>query len=387
MGQNTRESQKYSISSYQSFVLLFSTIFGAGVLDLPRNITDDVGNDTIWVLFIAGLLVWCILMLITVLIQRFPQESIAEYLIKILGSKRFVWIGRILSVLLLIPIAGAWLAGSAMITRTFGETVHIMILTETPLLAIMVPFVLLVCLAGCSQISVLAKFSELLFPLSLIPIGMIIFSTLIHGRLLNVLPLMGVSWEQLISGVLTSAYAFTGYTVVLVFSGFYQQPKKALKVHSLAFGFTFLLYWGLCVNTLAVFGPEEVTKMMWPVLEAAKILQIPVLIERMESIILLLWVSTAFTSAANLYVAFVEMVCGSLKWTERWRKGVAILFSFVILGIALYPDRIQEIWAFQKWYGAIALGIAICIPLLLLMIALIRKQKGEIKYAKKTSSH
>jgi spore germination protein len=371
------DSSKRSITAYQAFALVHSTMMGVGVLSLPREVSREAGSDAIWVVLLGALPVWLFLFFMSRLIRRFPGETIVEFAPRILGPERRKWIGKWISVPFLLPLAVFWILALSQISRIFGEAVVSAVLLRTPIEAVLLMLILASAIAAGSKIGVIAKFNELLFPFTLVPLIFILVSIFERGDLTNVLPLFQADWQHVLRGILVSAFAFAGYKVVLVFGGYYQQPEQSFKAHSWSVLTVTLIYWGLVVNAVSVFGPHELVNMLWPVLESMKVIQLQnFILERMEAGIIAIWVTAVYTSMVNMYAAFTEMTMRFFRLDERMRKWVVIAVIPIIYTLSLYPDNIQETTMISGRVGIVALILAATLPAMLLIIAVFRRKKG-----------
>jgi spore germination protein len=376
--KSEKESSKESISNYQVFALIYSSMFGAGVLSLPREITRITGTDTIWVILVAGVVTWLLIMLLSWLTYRFPRLSIVQFAPEILGFGQKKRAGKWLSVPFWLALASFWVIGIAVITRVFSEAVLTTILPNTPVEAIMLTVLITGAIAAGSDLGTVAKYNELLLPFSFLPFFFMVFALLERGELTNLLPLGQISWWHVGKGILSAAYAYSGYKVILMFSGFYQQPERAWKAHSLAvLGVTFS-FWYITVTSLSVFGTEELNRIFLPVLESIKEVQVHVMIlDRIEAGILAIWLLVVFTSVANLYAALVEMIMQVFKLKERVRRWVAFAVIPVVYFLSVIPRNVQELSIYMEWTGWAGMSLSFVIPAVLLTIALIRKKRGK----------
>jgi len=122
MSQPTEKASKQTITAYQAFALIYSTILGVGILSLPRDMAETVGNDMVWVIIMSGLIVGVLLYFITWLCQRFPRQTMVQFFPQILGSEKNPKVGRILSIPFFILIGSFWLISVASVARIFGES-------------------------------------------------------------------------------------------------------------------------------------------------------------------------------------------------------------------------------------------------------------------------
>jgi spore germination protein len=348
------------------------------VLSLPREITRITGTDTIWVILVAGVVTWLLIMLLSWLTYRFPRLSIVQFAPEILGFGQKKRAGKWLSVPFWLALASFWVIGIAVITRVFSEAVLTTILPNTPVEAIMLTVLITGAIAAGSDLGTVAKYNELLLPFSFLPFFFMVFALLERGELTNLLPLGQISWWHVGKGILSAAYAYSGYKVILMFSGFYQQPERAWKAHSLAvLGVTFS-FWYITVTSLSVFGTEELNRIFLPVLESIKEVQVQVMIlDRIEAGILAIWLLVVFTSVANLYAALVEMIMQVFKLKERVRRWVAFAVIPVVYFLSVIPRNVQELSIYMEWTGWAGMSLSFVIPAVLLTIALIRKKRGK----------
>ncbi|TCS93077.1 GerAB/ArcD/ProY family transporter [Hazenella coriacea] len=377
-----------TITPYQSFALIVSTIYGIGILTLPRTLAKSVGNDAVWVLLIAGILVWVLIYLNTRLIQRFPKQTIVQFVPRILGSKRKKWIGLGLASPIFLVLAVAWMSGVSLETRMFAEAMNTGVLQRTPLEVIIGVLLLTATIAAGAKPSVIARFNELLLPLSFIPFLLIFFAVFQRGEMTNLLPLFHqISWSTLWKSVLTAAYTFVGYEVILIFSAFYRKPDQALKYHSTALGVVLFIYWGFLVAALGIFTSNEVQHILWPGLEVVRVIESPTLIiEGLESGVLSLWVITVFTAIVNIYVALVQLIIQLFKIPDRHTWKVVGGLGVIAFLLAKWPENIQMLLLLTHWYGFFSLIITFLIPILLLGISIIRKLKGGSEHGSQASS-
>lgn len=375
-----KTASKQVITSYQAFTLLYSTIFGAGVLSLPRSVGESAGNDMIWVILLSGVVVAILVYLITRLCQRFPGMTLVQFAPYILGSRKRKWVGYVISFPFLLMVALFFVMGTASVVRIFGETVVTTMLPRTPVEAVMLIFLLAAAIGAGSDLGVIAKLNELLFPITLIPFLSMIYALFQSGEITNILPLFQLDPMVLPKALMGGAFAFAGFQVVMIFSGFYQQPEKMKKANMISILAITISYWYLCAISLSVFGIDEVNNLMFPVLEVAKVVKMEdILFERIESAILSIWLVAGYTSVVNLFSALVQIIIEYFRLSERYRRWIAFLAVPVFLYLALIPENTQEVGIYADRIGLYDAVISVIIPVVLLLVAVIRKKKGEVR--------
>jgi spore germination protein len=375
-----KTASKQVITSYQAFTLLYSTIFGAGVLSLPRSVGESAGNDMIWVILLSGVVVAILVYLMTRLCQRFPGMTLVQFAPYILGSRKRKWVGYVISFPFLLMVALFFVMGTASVVRIFGETVVTTMLPRTPVEAVMLIFLLAAAFGAGSDLGVIAKLNEFLFPITLIPFLSMIYALFQSGEITNILPLFQLDPLVLPKALMGGAFAFAGFQVVMIFSGFYQQPEKMKKANMISILAITISYWYLCAISLSVFGIDEVKNLMFPVLEVAKVVKMEdILFERIESAILSIWLVAGYTSVVNLFSALVQIIIEYFRLSERYRRWIAFLAVPVFLYLALIPENTQEVGIYADRIGLYDGVISVIIPVVLLLVAVIRKKKGEVR--------
>ncbi len=375
-----KTASKQVITSYQAFTLLYSTIFGAGVLSLPRSVGESAGNDMIWVILLSGVVVAILVYLITRLCQRFPGMTLVQFAPYILGSRKRKWVGYVISFPFLLMVALFFVMGTASVVRIFGETVVTTMLPRTPVEAVMLIFLLAAAIGAGSDLGVIAKLNEFLFPITLIPFLSMIYALFQSGEITNILPLFQLDPMVLPKALMGGAFAFAGFQVVMIFSGFYQQPEKMKKANMISILAITISYWYLCAISLSVFGIDEGNNLMFPVLEVAKVVKMEdILFERIESAILSIWLVAGYTSVVNLFSALVQIIIEYFRLSERYRRWIAFLAVPVFLYLALIPENTQEVGIYADRIGLYDAVISVIIPVVLLLVAVIRKKKGEVR--------
>ncbi|WP_194830653.1 GerAB/ArcD/ProY family transporter [Laceyella tengchongensis] len=368
----------HTISPYQAFVLMYQSMYGVGVLSLPRDVGKFTGNDLLWVIVLSGLTVWGIVMLNTWLCQRFPGMTIMTYAPRILGNDKREWVGKVLTFPILAGLGIFWIMGMSISTRVFGEVVVTGVLVQTPIEAVILVFLIACAIAGGSHPTNMAKFNEFMFPFTLIPILLLVIALVQRGELANLFPLGEAHWPLILRGVVSATYSFAGYKILLIFSGYYAKPYKSYQSHSTAMLSVTFIYWFACLTSLSVFGKDEINNILYPVWESIKVVYLKELFfERMESAILAIWLIAVFCSITNLLMSLVQALMDAFHLHEKWRRWLSFSIVPIVYFIAMIPQNIKVVGVYASRQGIFALMLALSIPAILLPVSLIRKKKGE----------
>lgn len=365
------------ISPRQSASLIASTMLGVGVLTLPRAAASEA-SEAAWITVILGAFFAIIaIVMITRLGFRFPQKDFVQYSTIILGTnkKERSILGRILSTPFILVFLGYSLVTTALIARSFGEVVVNAVLRDTPLEVVIATMLITSLILVMYDIEVLARVNEILLPIIVIPVLFIALFSFQSFELVNLLPV----WPQLqikefLSGVLITFFAYQGYEIITIFSAHTFITKKTLRLNIIGLLIPAFIYTFIVIAGVSVFGNEELALLMWPTLELVKVTQVPGLVlERMESAFLGVWVAAVFTTTANLYYVasylFSQYVGGM-----RYRRWFGLAFLPLIFLISLGPQNVIALFDWQQYIGYTGMLVGLIFPLILTLVAKLRKK-------------
>lgn len=369
------------ITPQQSTSVIASTILGVGVLTLPRYTAE--AREAAWlVLILSGLLTLFAIYIITKLGQRFPNRTIVDYSAHILGSRRVAWIGKGLAAPISILFIVFWFVATAVITRTFGEVIVTTVLRNTPLEVIILTMLLATLCFIMFEVEVLARFNEILFPFIIVPGLFIAAVSFQNARIDNLLPLFTIDWATFLKSVFKTSAAYLGFSVIILFMAYSQDNGKIVKANLTGVGIPAFVYVIVNLAGLAVFGYEELNLLVWPTLELVKSVEFPGLIlERVESLFLAIWVAAVYTTVGNLFYASCMATAQFLPFRRKdtARRWIAVLFLPLLYIIALQPQNIFELFSWLEMIGYVGFFASYMLPLILYILALIRRKGRKTK--------
>jgi spore germination protein len=366
------------VSPYQAFAFVHLSIIGVGVLTLPRDVAEKVGPDGIWVILLSGLFSIVILFFITRLTQRFPHKTFVQFVPEILGTEKYPWMGRLLIIPILLLFTVVFLFATAAAARIFGQAVVEEMLPNTPISFVLLSLIIITVIPASASPGTVARLNELLFPLSFIPLLVMIVVLIQRGEIINLLPLFQSDWLTLLSSIFVTTFAFSGYQIVIFLAGYYQKPQKSLLPHTI--GLVSIMIWYLIafVSALSVFGQDEIQNIKWPVIEMVRESRVSLfLFERLEPFLLSVWAITVFISMSNIFFTIVGTIAQFFGIDDRQKRKIAWMLVPLIYGLALYPKDLIHLFEWTGYIGWVITVSSAVIPPILLIIAWIRKKKGE----------
>ncbi|MGB3932689.1 MAG: GerAB/ArcD/ProY family transporter [bacterium] len=358
------------ITPRQITAILASTILGAGILTLPREVAAAAGSDGHLATLLGGILATLLLLLLTRLGLRFPQQTLMEYSDLILGR----FLGKILSISFIIY----WLLLAAIVVRIFGEMVITAVLTRTPLEVIIGIMLLLGAQLAAQELRVFARVHEILLILTF-PLLLLLF--LISARnvnLLHLLPVLAFGLLPVLRGALATSLSYLGIEIITMLVPYYTEQGQALKYHLYGAAVALVVYVTIVVISLGSFGADALQYLQWPTLEQIRIATIPGVLERLESVFIGVWVVVVFTTVGSLLL----MVNLSLSHLLGWQKRNRLWHYLLILPmffLARYPQNIIAVEIYGDIIAKAGLILIAAGSGLLYLVALLRRLKGAGK--------
>lgn len=367
-------SENKVITPRQSASLIASTVLGVGILTISRS-QGEVLKEGAWIAtLLGGLISLFFLYIISRLSYRFPLKSFAVFTQEILGTNsKQNRLGKWLALPLILCLIAYWGLVIAITVRTFSEVVVSALLPTTPLEVIILTMLALSFLLTCYEIEVVARVNELILPLIVIPLILITISSAQRFKPEFFLPLWpDITPYDLLQGVIIGTFSYIGYEVIMVFGAYTMVSKETVPFNLIAFLAIVLIYTAIVILTIGSFGIYELDYILWPTLELVKFIQVPgVILERVESAFLAVWMAAAFTTSANILYA------ASFLAKKLINKGPAFIYALILLPfiywVALMPQNVFSLFEWTNTIGYLSIFFSGLLPLLLYIIARFRK--------------
>lgn len=383
MSQLGKDPQHNTFSLWQMTSLITSTLIGVGVLTLPRTTTEKMFEAGWMAPILGSVLTFFAIWLIAVLSRRFPGLTFIQYSRIVWGGHEQSRLGFWLSLPWIMMFLIALFVTTAITSRIFGEVVVTAVLMDTPLEVIIVSMFVLAVILCLHEIDTLARVNEILFPLILFPILFIALASFQKAEWNNILPLIRVPWETIITGAFETNFSFQGYEIMLIFFAFAHENTGKVKAGFYGIGISVFVYTLIVLAGIVVFGHEELQRVTWPTLELVKSTQVPGLIlERLESAFLAVWVAAVFTTVANGYYAVIYGLRQLLKKGMLFQRIASIVLIFPLFFVAIGPQNIVEFFKMTSLIGYTTVWISVVSPLIHWLIMLYRdrgrkREKGS----------
>lgn len=358
--------EKAKVSVIQLFSLMF--IFNMGTA-LVVGYGIEAGKDA-WLAILLGTCGGIILFIIYYLLFRqYPNLPFTGMVKKVLG-KYVGWIIGLLYIMYFLYI-------SARNLRDFGELLLSSTLTDTPLLAVQITFVLVMCYVLYLGIEVLGRTAEVLIVILLLFGAAGNFLTLVSGNVefQHLRPFLENGWKPILQTALLTTTPFPFgemivFTMILPYLNKSEVVKRVWLSAIILSGL--ILCWTTSLN-ISVLGIDVMERATFPTLTTVGKVNILDFIQRLDALVVFTMLITVFfKSSIFLYGAVLGLVdLFKLKSHQQIllpTGGILIFFSSMMA--TNFSDHIEEGRNALRYFH---IPIVFIVPLIILLVSLIRK--------------
>lgn len=361
------------ITATQTMMMITNSMVGVAILALPRIAVELVNSGAILVTFIGLLLVFCSMVIIAKLGVRFPNESLIQ------SSKTII--GRPLAYLFGFFIFLFFILIVGFITREFAFILSSFLFPDTPMTVLVGVMLIVVAITTRNDITTISYIQFLYFPFIAIPILFLVLLSIPEIDMRLIRPFIGNQtnvFDFMKGSIMIAAlpFAHIGMFVLTVLIPHTKNTKHAIRGSILGICISSLLLILIVFAVLGVFGINETKNPIWPVYVLTRMIQLPFeLLERLDILFLIIWILSAFTTILSGYL--IVIYNGSQLFQLRSHRVLSYIMLPIVFMVALYPKNVIQLYDFIRTIGLYGLFITMLYPILLLLVALIRKKKGS----------
>jgi spore germination protein (amino acid permease) len=357
--------QSERITPMQFTFFIIQSQIGVGILSLPY-VLHGVSKGGAWIsALLAGVFVQLGIVLIWLLMKRFPDSTLHRVQTRITGK----WVGSAFTVLYILY----FVAVATMVLVLFYRVIHRWILMQTPKWVILLLMVITGAYLAREKPRTIARFYVMVSLLIAVLFALIQHVFMLHIDLTYMLPLTEGGGWKIFDGAREAQIAMLGFELSLVLFPLVEGTTiDKLKAATWANLFVTLFYAFTVFAVLIVFSPGELKLVPEPVLYMLKAFSFEV-IERIDLIFLSIWIVSVATSFISYLFAASHGV-GSLFFKGNHAPGVVILAVFCYLA-AMVPQNKQDIEVFDQVLSWLSYVAIFAVPLLLYFLSLVTKKE------------
>ncbi|MFP4979258.1 GerAB/ArcD/ProY family transporter [Paenibacillus sp. CN-4] len=357
----TRTDDK--ITASQAAVFLTNTILGAGVLTMPRSVTQAVKTPDSWLtILLGGGVIMLVVLLMVKLCQQFPGQTIFQFSGKIIGN--------IPGKLICLPLVLYFIVIAGFEIRSVAEVTLYFLLERTPVWAVVLPFIWAGAYLVWGGINSIARVFQIVLPISLLVLLVSFGVSLRLFNIDNLRPVLGQGLPPVLRGMKSSILVYSGCEVVLVTTAFLQHPQRAVKTMLGGIAIPITLYLMTVLFVVGGLSIDSVITSTWPTIDLVRSFEITgFFVERLEFPLMVIWLMQMFCNFSSFF--FQASLGLSQIFGFSFQKAVLGLVPFIFLA-TMIPKSIQDLFALGDAIGMMSIWLFLLLPVPLLVIWLIR---------------
>ncbi|MCC3373963.1 endospore germination permease [Cohnella sp. REN36] len=333
----------------------------------------QLARQDLWMsALIAGGFAMLMTWLITNVADLYPGHDLIRISQFVLGKR----LGQLVAVVYLVQ----WYTITPIVLRQFTDVINVMIMPETPKLAIMIVMLLLITYASSSSKGIVSigRCSEMLGPVIIVMILLVLFASLNNVNVKNLLPVFADSGAAAIfKGALPPA-SYLGHCVeYLMLATFLYQPEKGKTYVYWAVGIASAIVTIAMTMTITTIGVHMSPRLWYPFFEMTRKISLFGFVENLDPFLIITWVASVFIKLA-LYMFIIAYGTTELLGIKSWRR-LVILNAPIVLLLALLPKNVTQASSnyLQHYWVPIAMPLNMFVlPLVLLVVGKLKRNRS-----------
>ncbi|MBB6216745.1 spore germination protein [Anaerosolibacter carboniphilus] len=360
--------KKVELGSVDMMSFIVQASLGTRLLAFPRYIVEEAGNDAWISVLLGGFLVLVLALVLYWLAGQYPGLNGSEIVLRVYGK----WFGSAG----LIVISIHTLATMGLSLRTFGDSIHLYLLSETPLGVTAGILLLLSVYALRKGIKTIAALINILVPISILIKITLILLPMNRMDVKALLPILHGGIKPVTMGALEMLDVIYSFTIIAYILPYFKEAKGTPKWIAAGIGIATSLYLGIVSMCIMVFGAEETTYLLYPTMTLAKSLQFKAqLFERAESLFMAGWIIHTFLVIVLTY--FVGLL--NLKALFQTSKNNLLIYVQMplIMALVYLPQDVVQLDVFKKYVYFLGRIIVLVFMPVAAAIAFYRNRRGD----------
>jgi spore germination protein KB len=357
--------EKGKISAFQMGIMMYHAIIPTAILSVP-GLTAKYAKSDMWLSPIwASIIGFMIVIIVIRLYKLFPEKTFFQMCEQAVGK----WAGKLLG----FSYFCLFIMFTGNITRIYAEFLIGLFFPKTPISVVIISMLVLSAVTVRGGLEVVARCSQIIFPVFFFSIFIIILLLVPHFELGNLLPIMENGVVPSLKGAVVPQEWFGEFFLMLFFLPYLTDAKHGKKWGLSAVFVVLITFVTTNLTVLFILGSEFSTA--YPFLTTARLVNIANFFDNLDAIIMSMWILGLFV---KITVFYYVMALSTAQWLHLsdfkpivWPLGILILeLSFWSLPNTLVVNHIDLVslpfWGFLMYF---------LIPLLILGIASLRKKQ------------
>lgn len=352
------------ISTYSFFVVLVVSIIGASGFAFGNEIALFSGKNGIIVIIICSLISLISISLIYINSRAYGYSSLNK-----IADKSF---GKIFGKIIIFEFITFIIVSLGISLRGYAEVIKNYLLIRTPIDLVLITLILCGIYLLKGGLESLISFNGIVIWIMIVPAVIVILFSFFQGEFINLYPFFDLYKKDILKGVGSSFYAFSGIEILYILFRNFKNEKRVKKTSILAIGAITFFYILFYITIISFFGVNQTTMLNWPFIAMVRSLDIPgTFVERWDGIIILMFMILNFAAFVNGFFLSKDL----LKNMITFKKPGLPIF---LLGVFIYltaklPQNMLQLNKIKSFFPYFYLLNYLVIPLCFFIIYLIRR--------------
>lgn len=365
-------SQENKIGTIEAIFLIVTIMINHIILNLPKSLIDLSGSATIINIIFVTLIALCIIYALCKILNHFPGLDILD-ISEFLGGK---FLKNTIGILFIIY----FLFTASIFLRSFCESVKIIYFQRTPVIFLIILFIIGIILCNRLGLSSIIKANLIFIPFILFSILFIFFANMGNFTVQNIFPLLGNGIGTTFFSGISNLFAFGGISLLYFIPPSLKDNKQFKKVAfaSIILSGIWLLF---SIATLLFIFPFSVTsKEILPLYLASRFIEFGRFFQRIDAAFLLMWI-ISMVSYLSIVVGFIASIFKKLTSFKYQYITIYVCCALIFI-LSMIPQNDAQIHFLETTvYKYVVLLLVFGIAPFMLILSTI-KHKRQQKYKK-----
>lgn len=361
---------KSKIGTIEAVLIILTVIISRSILSLPRDMIVRTKSATILNIIYITIICTLLALLITKLFKRFGNADILD-ISEFLGGKLFKQIVGAIFIFY-------YMVSSAILLRNFCEALGLVYFQMTPIIFLILLFVIGSCISNRLGFNVSLKVNLLIVPIALVSIVIIFISNFKSFDIQKIFPILGGGFKDTFVTGLLNISAFEGLKYLYFIPPYLKEPEKYKKISVLSAILTGT-YLILCVSIiLFIFPSFFTTNEIMPLYSAARYISFGNFLQRLESIFMMIWI-LSFISYLTIASKFAISIFQKMTNIKNPKELINV-FGLFTIAISMFPKSLAiSTFCETKIYSYFSVAVIFIFGISILILANLKKRKERIK--------
>lgn len=338
------------------------------ILNYPKVIIKDTESSAWITTILISIIVTLFAYFIATLFKKFPGQDILD-VSNYLGKKYLKIPVGIIHILFLIAI-------SSLVIRNFSESLKIIYFNNSPIIYLILFFIISACIANKFGIKVISKANLMIAPIIFISILIIIFSTSKNFVFQRLLPILGYGINETFFSNLTDIFGFTGLAYLLFLQPLLKKQDDLRKISVISMIISGVYLFLSVASLLLVFSFVTESNESISIYLLAKTIRYGEFLQRANSLFIFIWILSilSYVSIVIFFTIYITRKLANLSNTNS----INYCYGSIIFGCALLYENVAQYLDFIE--NALKYAILIFlfgINTLILILANIKIKKSQ----------